>query len=71
MQNPEIVVTLKDHRNNYFTTDLAYELICSILNIKSNRYDEANSLASPKFKYTRAMLRTNLGKISLSEDVEK
>lgn len=70
-KNPEIVVTLKDHRNNYFTTDLAYELICSILNIKSNRYDEANSLASPKFKYTRAMLRTNLGKISLSEDVEK
>lgn len=67
---PETYQALLDNKNKYFTNDLAYELVCGILNIKSNHYDETNSLASPLYKYTRDMLKTNLGQRSLSEDVD-
>lgn len=58
----EVFETLKKHENFYWTNDLAYELLCSVLDVKSNRFDEANSLASEKFKYKREDLRTNCGK---------
>lgn len=61
VQHKEVFNTLKKHENLYWTNDLAYELLCSILDIKSNRFDEANSLASEKFKYKREDLRTNCG----------
>lgn len=67
---PETYQALLDNKNKYFTNDWAYELVCGILNIKSNHYDETNSLASPLYKYTRDMLKTNLGQRSLSEDVD-
>lgn len=57
----EVFETLKKHENFYWTNDLAYELLCSVLDVKSNRFDEANSLASEKFKYKREDLRTNCG----------
>lgn len=61
-QHKEVYDTLKKHENFYWTNDLAYELLCSVLDVKSNRFDEANSLASEKFKYKREDLRTNCGK---------
>lgn len=61
-QHKEVYDTLKMHENFYWTNDLAYELLCSIFDIKSNRFDETNSLASEKFKYKREDLRTNCGK---------
>lgn len=67
---PETYKTLVNHKEKYFTNDLAYELVCGILNVKSNHYDETNSLASPLYKYTRDMLKTNLGERSISEDVD-
>lgn len=57
----EVYDTLKMHETFYWTNDLAYELLCSILDVKSNRFDETNSLASEKFKYKREDLRTNCG----------
>lgn len=69
-KNAEVFNTLCNHKDKYFTTDLAYELLCGILNITSNHYVEENSLASPKFKYTREMLRTDLGRLPLSEDTD-
>lgn len=60
-QHKEVYETLKMHENFYWTNDLAYELLCSILDVKSNRFDETNSLASEKFKYKREDLRTNCG----------
>ncbi len=64
-QHQEVYDTLKKHENFYWTNDLAYELLCSILDIKSNHFDEANSLASEKFKYKRKDLRTNCGQTKL------
>lgn len=60
-QHKEVYDTLKKHEIFYWTNDLAYELLCSVLDVKSNRFDEANSLASEKFKYKREDLRTNCG----------
>lgn len=64
-QHQEVYDTLKKHENFYWTNDLAYELLCSILDIKSNHFDEANSLASEKFKYKREDLRTNCGQTKI------
>lgn len=61
----EVFETLKKHEDFYWTNDLAYELLCSVLDVKSNRFDEANSLASAKFKYKREDLRTNCGQTKL------
>ena len=65
---PQTFETLKNHSDYYWTNDLAYELICGILNITSNHYDESNSLASPKFKFTKETLKTDLGKRYLKDD---
>lgn len=61
----EVFETLKKHENFYWTNDLAYELLCSVLDVKSNRFDEVNSLASEKFKYKREDLRTNCGQTKI------
>ncbi len=59
------------HENSYFTNDLIYELIGGVLNIRSNRLDMSNSLASPDYKYTRDTLTTFLGRYKLTEDIHE
>ena len=70
-KHPKVYSALKANRDKYWTNDLAYELICGILDIKSNHYDESNSLASPQYKYTKDMLMTDLGKLHIIDDIEK
>lgn len=64
----QVYDALQANKEKYWTNDLAYELICGILDIESNHYDESNSLASAKYKYTRDMLLTELGEMHISED---
>lgn len=68
---PQTAATLRSHADSYFTNDLLYETMCGIMGITSNHYDEANSLTSPKYKYTRETLTTELGKKKLTEDKEE
>lgn len=68
---PETVAALRSHTDSYFTNDLIYELVAGLLNIHSDHFDESNSLASPKYKYTRETLRTKLGTVKLTEDVDE
>ena len=70
-QYPITTAALKKHQTQYFTNDLIYEMVCGLLNVESNRYDEAQSFASPKYKYTRETLRTDLGKVKLTDDKEE
>ena len=65
---PETVNTLRKNENQYFTNDLAYDLMCGIFNIKSNHFDESNCFSSPQYKFTRETLKTNLGKIAIKDD---
>lgn len=55
----------KAKRNTYFTNDLIYETVCSLLQVKSNHFDEGNSLLNSKYKYTREMLMTALGGVRI------
>lgn len=64
-KNPAIVSTLRQHKEHYWTNDLAYELLCSVLNVESNRFDESNSLASPKFKFKREDLLVDNGRMKI------
>ena len=65
---PETVNTLRQNENQYFTNDLAYDLMCGIFNIISNHFDESNCFSSPLYKFTRETLKTNLGKIDIKDD---
>ena len=67
-KNPEVYDALKANKDKYWTNDLAYELMCSIFNISSNRFKEENSIASKMYKFKKEDLRTNLGATSLAED---
>lgn len=67
---PETAAALTANKDKYFTNDLIYDMMCGIFNIKSPNYDETQSIASPKYKFTRETLRTNLGKTPLTEDIE-
>jgi len=58
----------KNLEYTYFSNDLIYEVVCELLQIESNFYNEENSLLNKKYKFTKDTLTTNLGKTKLSED---
>ncbi len=49
---------------------MIYEVVCNLLQIQSNHYDESNSLLNSRYKYTRETLTTSLGAVKLTEDKE-
>jgi heptose-I-phosphate ethanolaminephosphotransferase len=67
--HPERYEALKQNQDKYFTNDLAYDLVCGLLDIRSPHFDETASLASPHYRFTRDMLLTYEGKKHISEDV--
>lgn len=66
---PNTFETLKKHENYYFTNDLIYDLMCGILNIQSNHYDERNSLASPSYQFDKDNLKVCFGQLPLTKDL--
>lgn len=64
------VAAFKAHRNSYFTNDLMYEVVCSLLQIKSNHFNENESLLNSSYKYKRSDLTTELGSKKLIDDKE-
>lgn len=65
---PHTSTALKQNENKYFTNDLIYDMVCGLLNIKSNHYDESQSIASDKYRFTRETLKTDLGTKALTDD---
>lgn len=65
---PAIYNNLKINTAKYFTNDLVYDFLCGLLQIKSNNFDETNSLTSDKYKFTQENLTTLLGELPLTED---
>lgn len=68
---PKAVEEFRNSADKYYTNDLNYELVCELLQIKSNHYNEENSILNKKYKFTRETLTTNLGENKLSEDIEE
>lgn len=64
------VQTYRVNRNKYFTNDMLYEVICDLLQVKSNHFNEGNSLLNKNYMFTPEALTTNLGEKKLSEDKE-
>lgn len=67
---PEAVAVYQKHKNKFFTNDLIYETVADLLQVKSNRVVEENSILNSKYKYTGDTLTTRLGRKKLSEDKE-
>lgn len=68
--HPNIYHALKNNQNKYFTNDLVYELMCGIFDISSNHYMPENSLTSSTFKYIIDDLKTDLGNLSIKNDMQ-
>lgn len=66
----KVYQTLQNNKNRYFTNDLLYDLMCGIFDISSNHFDKTNCLASERYKYNLEDLRTDLGKISIADDIK-
>lgn len=64
------VAAFKANRNKYFTNDLMYEVVCSLLQITSNHFNENESLLNSSYKYKRSDLTTELGSKKLIDDKE-
>ena len=62
--------TFKANKDKYFTNDLMYEFVCSLLDVESNYFDTKNSLGHKEYKYTRDTLLTNNGQTRICEDKE-
>lgn len=59
---------LRQNRDCYWTNDLLYELMCGVLDVESEHYDETASLASPRYRFTRDELLTFEGQLHISDD---
>lgn len=59
---------LQANHNRYFTNDLAYNLMCGLMDVKSNCYDESDSIASEKYRHTVETLLTDDGRMPLTDD---
>lgn len=70
-RHPERYQMLLANKDRYFTNDLVYELMCGIFDVSSNHFDETASLASDRYRFTRADLLTYEGKKHISEDEEE
>lgn len=66
--HPTVSNALKSHEFTFWTNDLIYDLMCGILAIKSTNYDETQSLASAKYRFSKANLTTLLGELPLTAD---
>lgn len=70
-RHPERYEALLANRDKFFTNDLIYDLMCGLLDVRSNHFDEAECLASKQYRYTRDMLLTYEGKKHISEDTDE
>ena len=66
--NPELTSILRHNKDMPVSNDLLYNLLCSILGVSSNHFEEDESIASPKYKYNYSNLKTDLGKQLVRND---
>lgn len=66
--NPIVAGSLDKNKSKPFSNDLLYNLLCSILNIESNYFDERESIASPKYNYDSSNIKTDFGKKLVKDD---
>lgn len=68
---PETAKGLRDNKDKYFSNDLIYEAIGGLLNLKSDHLNQKNSIASFEYQFTKDMVKTDLGKKFVKDDVHE
>lgn len=68
LRHPARYAALRANKDKYFTNDLAYELLCGILDVESPRFDESASLASLSYRFSCDMLLTYDGTVRIADD---
>lgn len=66
--NPQIVDAINQNHLKAFSNDLLYNLMCSIINIQSERFNESESIASHKYLYDANNVKTDFGEKNVKED---
>lgn len=66
--HPDVANALDANKSKSFTNDLIYELMCGLMCVRSEHYDESASIASAQYRYTREMMTTYDGRIKLTDD---
>ena len=70
MRYSETYKNLKQHKDYYITNDLIFNLMLGIMQIKCDRVPFEDDFTKKEYIYTKESLKTNLGKVSLSEDID-
>ena len=68
---PNTALALRKHRLSYFTNDLIFDLLCGLFQVNGSLHKEKNDISSMSYEFTKETLKTNLGKTSLAEDLQK
>lgn len=66
--HPYRASALQANADKYFTNDLAFELLCGLLDIRSSAFDESASLASETYRFSPADLLTYNATIPITAD---
>lgn len=66
----ETYKNLKQHKDYYITNDLIFNLMLGIMQIKCDSVPFEDDFTKKEYIYTKESLKTNLGKVSLSEDID-
>ena len=64
----KVVLGLKGNKEQFFSNDLVYDLMCGIFDIESENYDESNSLTSTKYKFDKNSVKAGLGTKMVKDD---
>lgn len=66
--HPARTEALKAHTASHWTNDLAYELMCGLMDVESNHFNEANSLASSAYRHTKDNVVAMDGRVRIADD---
>ena len=67
----EIYEVLMKHKEYYITNDFIFNLILGLMQIKCDKVPFEDDFTKVEYKYTKESLKTNLGSVSISNDVER
>ncbi|MCM1503591.1 MAG: phosphoethanolamine transferase [Muribaculum sp.] len=69
-RHPDRAAILRENSHRFFTNDLTYELICSIFDIRSPRFDNTQSIGYREYNRTRDNSLTYEGRIRIADDID-
>lgn len=67
-EHKEVYTNVRANKEKFFTNDLTYELLCSILDVRSNHFCMQDSLASACYSHTPQDLLTDEGRVRIKDD---